>query len=453
MPPKDILPTLYFLQQELLKIQDSDNTVNLLAPRILQSFQALGFNYSFLTTVFLDDPNNVANSLVADFERQEGRFLAVHQVMNLPNFLRQIDGYMKSFATNDLILFHDMNGFLQSTYADSHKLQTLVVFAIKDAQKVIGFVLMATDRMSKDITVDEQNKVRVLCGFLGLGYKMQNTQKSLTDITQQVYKMNAELHQLDRLKDDFVSVASHELRTPMTAIRSYAWMALYRSDMQPSEKLKKYLSRVLISTERLINLVNDMLNISRIESGRIDLTPQGFSMTTLVDDVLSEVETKAKEKNLNIQQLHITVPQVFADPDKVHQILLNLIGNAMKFTPVNGTILISYFTDGVTVETSVKDSGVGIPKEDMSRLFQKFGRLDSSYVAAATSGGTGLGLFICRKLVELMKGKIWAQSEGPGKGTTFIFSLPVATKEMLAEVAKLPPKPKGLTKSLEPVAI
>ena len=265
--------------------------------------------------------------------------------------------------------------------------------------------------------------------------------------------MNAELHELDRLKDDFVSVASHELRTPMTAIRSYAWMALYRSDMQPNEKLKRYLTRVMLSTERLINLVNDMLNISRIESGRIDISPQGFSMNALVDEVLSEVAEKAKEKSLTIQQLHITVPQVFADPDKVHQVLLNLVGNAMKFTPVRGNIIISYFTDGVTVETSVKDSGVGISKEDMSRLFQKFGRLDSSYVAAATSGGTGLGLFICKRLVDLMKGKIWASSEGPGKGTTFTFSLPIATKELLAEAAKNPSKPKGPTKTLEPVAL
>ncbi|MBI3486351.1 hypothetical protein HY025_05445 [Candidatus Daviesbacteria bacterium] len=261
--------------------------------------------------------------------------------------------------------------------------------------------------------------------------------------TKDLQVANKRLEELDKIKDDFVSVASHELRTPMTAVRSYAWMALNRPDVPLSEKLKKYLQRTLISTERLINLVNDMLNISRIESGKIEINPQAFDVETLVDDVLLEVGPKAKEKNLHLVSYKTQIPKVFADPDKVHQVLLNLVGNALKFTPENGGVSISFFTDGQMVDISIKDTGVGISSDDQRRLFQKFGRLDYSYVASATSGGTGLGLFICKSLVSLMKGKIWAESDGINMGSTFSFSLPAATPEVLKQAGKYTTKVDG----------
>lgn len=271
--------------------------------------------------------------------------------------------------------------------------------------------------------------------------------------TADLQKANTRLRDLDQLKDDFVSMASHELRTPMTAIRSYTWMALNRADVPLSEKIKKYLARTLISTERLINLVNDMLNISRIESGRVEIKPAVFDVQTLVADVLMEVAAKAKEKNLNLKIVHAGVPQVFADSDKVHQVLLNLLGNAMKFTPENGAITVSLFSDGNFVETSIKDTGVGILPEDLQRLFKKFGRLDNSYVAAATAGGTGLGLYISKSLINLMGGMIRGSSEGKGKGSVFTFSLPAATAKNMAESAKYTRKVQGEAKPLEPAAI
>jgi signal transduction histidine kinase len=296
-------------------------------------------------------------------------------------------------------------------------------------------------------------RVGLVANLLAIAFRMQDTQVSLTRITQEVYKMNAQLHQLDKLKDDFVSIASHELRTPMTAIRSYVWMAINRSDMQLSERMKRYLQRTLISTERLINLVNDMLNISRIESGRVDIRPQPFSLGTLITDVIFEVDAKAKERGVTVVCPQVQLPNVFADADKVHQVLLNLIGNALKFTPKGGRIDLLTFSDGNYVEVSIKDNGVGISKEDLYKLFTKFGRLDNSYVAAATSGGTGLGLYICKSLVELMGGKIKASSEGIGKGTTFTFSLPIATAQMIKDAEDRRTLPRGEAKGLEPVAI
>lgn len=243
---------------------------------------------------------------------------------------------------------------------------------------------------------------------------------------------NQRLKELDQLKDEFVSVTSHELRTPMTAIRSYAWMALHRSNMPLTKNLEEYIIRILLSTERMIKLVNDMLNVSRIESRRIEINPEPVDLISLCKDIMDEVYySKATDKNIQFLLLEQPIPKVFADPEKLREVLINIVGNALKFSPRGGKITIGFFTDGKVVETYVKDEGSGISKEDLGRLFQKFGRLDSSYVATASSGGSGLGLYISKKLIELMKGRIWAVSEGEGKGATFTLSLPVTTQAVI----------------------
>lgn len=329
-------------------------------------------------------------------------------------------------------------------------IKTSMVYPVYAREKPIGSLIFSMVKDYSEVTEEEKDLLGGFADLVGLAVQNSMLYSSLHKTTKELQDANKKLEELDMLKDDFVSIASHELRTPMTAIRSYAWMALNRPDVTLTERMKKYLSRVLSSTERLINLVNDMLNISRIESGRIDITPEVFDLKLLVEEVFSEVEPKAREKNLNLQIFSDNIPKVFADQDKVHQILLNLIGNALKFTPENGAITVSFFSDGKVVETSVKDNGVGISAEDLQNLFKKFGRLDSSYVAAATSGGTGLGLYITKSLIELMKGKIWVNSEGPGKGSVFTFSLPAATPQVLAQPHVYSFKAQGEAKQLEP---
>ncbi len=338
--------------------------------------------------------------------------------------------------------------------------KTTLVYPIFLKEKPLGVFIASTKKEQSQLTSYELFIINDFVNIVGL--VMQNSQlytslkiatNDLTRVNAEVSRINAQLQQLDKLKDDFVSIASHELRTPMTAIRSYVWMAINRSDIPLSDKLKKYLSRTLISTERLINLVNDMLNISRIESGRIAMKPVPFDLDTLIKDVMYEVEAKAKDRNVSLSVNNSEVPSVFADADKVHQILLNLIGNSLKFTNSGGKIVISFSSDGNFVKISITDSGVGIAGEDLSRLFTKFGRLDNSYVAAATSGGTGLGLYICKNLTELMGGRISATSEGLGRGTTFSFTLPVSTPQLIANASKLNFIPVGEVKTLEPVAL
>lgn len=329
-----------------------------------------------------------------------------------------------------------------------------IVYPVSVEGKVIGTVIFSMLKDYRQVIEEERTLLNSFVDLVGLAIQNSKLYTTLDQTSRQLRVANAKLEELDKLKDDFVSVASHELRTPMTAIRSYAWMALYRSDMPLTEKMKRYLSRTLLSTERLINLVNEMLNISRIESGRVEIKPEVFNIQRLAKDVLDEVSIKAGEKHLTLKIDEVNrMPGVFADMDKVHQILLNLIGNAIKFTPENGLIEVKFAANKTVVGVAVKDSGAGILPDDQKKLFKKFGRLDNSYVTAGTTGGTGLGLYISKSLVDLMGGEIWVTSEGVGKGSTFYFTLPVASMDALAQAEKYHLKPEGEIKGLEPVAI
>lgn len=332
-------------------------------------------------------------------------------------------------------------------------IQTSMVYPVSARGKPIGTLIFSMIKRYQDVTEEEKDLLSGFTDLIGLAVENSMLFTKLKNTTGELQTANQKLKELDQLKDDFVSVASHELRTPMTAIRSYAWMALHRSDIPLSQKLERYLYRTLISTERLINLVNDMLNVSRIEAGKVEITPKSFDIASLVKDVFEEVRMKAMEKRLQLQILDHKAPLVFADPDKVHQILLNLIGNSLKFTYPGGIITVDFFSDGKMMEVSIKDNGAGISKDDLSKLFHKFARLDNSYVSISVSGGTGLGLYISKSLIELMHGRIWATSEGMDKGATFSFSLPLANEENLRNAKTYEIKPEGEAKPLEPVAI
>lgn len=249
---------------------------------------------------------------------------------------------------------------------------------------------------------------------------------------------NQRLRELDKLKDEFVSLASHELRTPMAAIRSYLYLALDQKSGQLNEKQKFYLERSYSSVSRLIKLVNDMLNISRIESGRMGLHIQKVDLNKLVNEVVGEIKPKVEEKQILLDVEQTALPMILADSDKIKEVLINFLGNSLKFVDKNGQIKIRFNLNQDEVTVSIIDNGTGIGKEDLPKLFQKFNLIHSSYVTNKdTSQGTGLGLYISKEIIKMHQGKIWAESEGLGKGSTFSFSLKIYTQENLTKLSKL----------------
>lgn len=426
--------------------------------------QELGFTFAVLALVDYEARliRRVAISLDAQSARELHEMLPVkfHQQVvsfdNIENLFARVVLEKRPLDTNNLydiqlgVLPEEVSQKIQKNW----NLKSIFLYPIIIRGEVRG-ILEYSSTKEKDKVLPIE--LTIMEEFTAEASRaMDNTllYQNLSEASRELADSNERLKELDKLKDDFVSITSHELRTPMTAIRSYVWMALHKSDIPLSQKLARYLYRTLTSTERLINLVNDLLNISRIEAGRIEITPQELDMVTLVQDVLEEIKPKIEERGLKVLLNSTRAPKVLADPSKTRQILLNLLGNALKFTPTSGQIGINFFSDGQMLEIEVKDSGPGISRDDLGRLFQKFGRLDNSYVAMGTSGGSGLGLYISKRLVELMRGRIWAVSEGLGKGASFIFSLPVASGEALLQKEKYTIRPVGgEIKELEPVAI
>lgn len=462
---KESLQALWRLLKILLNNLDFDDVVYKVVNSILHELGYLNLGYRIIVLSLIDHEKGGLRRIALSQTQEAAKAKAVSTIpfeqIVIPlsavnNLCVKVMVDRKPYVTTHWpdLLSPPLTPEAALTNQKSSGIKTSMVFPVYAQNKPMGSLIFSMVKDYTEVTEDEKDLLSGFTDLVGLAVQNSLLYTSLQKTTEKLQEANKKLEQLDKLKDDFVSIASHELRTPMTAIRSYAWMSLYRSDIPLSDKIKRYLSRTLISTERLINLVNDMLNISRIESGRIEIIPKPFDLITLIKDVIFEVGAKAKENNVDLNIKETQIPQVFADMDKLHQILLNIIGNSLKFTPPSGSITISFFSDGEVVEVAVTDTGVGISREDLSRLFTKFGRLDNSYVAAATSGGTGLGLYICKKLIELMGGKIWARSEGEGKGTIFTFSLPVATPSVLRQADKYTKKAEsGEAKMLEPVAI
>ncbi|MBI2090468.1 MAG: PAS domain S-box protein [Deltaproteobacteria bacterium] len=243
------------------------------------------------------------------------------------------------------------------------------------------------------------------------------------DITEKK-RYEKRLKELDKMKSDFVSSVSHELRTPLTAIKGSADNMLDGITGPLNEKQVRYLTRIKSNADRLARLINDLLDLSRIEAGKIDLRPTSLPVVLLTKEVAETLRPVAAEKLISLEvespDAEVTA---WADRDKLTQVLVNLIGNAVKFTPAHGRVSVAVQRDGEEwVKVSVADTGLGIPSEETNRIFDRFYQV--ARADKQKTKGTGLGLAISKALVELHGGKIWVESE-VGRGSSFCFSLPV----------------------------
>lgn len=262
-----------------------------------------------------------------------------------------------------------------------------------------------------------------LVGFIGTEediteHKM--AEEALKHKSEELEQANNKLQELDQMKDDFVSLASHELRTPMTAIEGFADMILEGRYGPVNPELKEPLTYITESTERLIGLVNDMLDVSRIEQDRLTFTLTDVSLKELISEVVATLHPLAVKKGITLGIEDMGNIMVKADLDKLKQILNNLIGNSIKFTD-QGSIVISAM-DGKMVKVFISDTGMGITVEDIPKLFGKFQQISSQQVGKPA--GTGLGLYFSRELVRKMGGELWLEKSKITKGSTFAFSLP-----------------------------
>jgi two-component system sensor histidine kinase VicK len=245
-------------------------------------------------------------------------------------------------------------------------------------------------------------------------------------------------------RSEFISTASHEMRTPVTAIEGYLALALNPKIAKVDDNARKLLEKASVSTKHLGVLFQDLLTSSRAEDGRLQSYPVVIEMGEIAQQVAEAERFHAKEKGLNLRYVVSSDQQqaggkvirplyyVYADPHRIQEVIQNLINNAIKYTP-EGEVIVRLTGDDSLVQLQVQDTGAGIPAEDIPHLFQKFYRVDNTMTR--TIGGTGLGLFICRKIVELYNGKLWAESQ-LGKGSAFFVNLPRLNSTQALEMQK-----------------
>ena len=229
--------------------------------------------------------------------------------------------------------------------------------------------------------------------------------------------------ELAQMKQELVSIATHELRAPIAAIKGYLDMILKGDMGEVKGEIRDTLEEIVKINQQLADLVDDLLNVGRIEQGSMSIKLQTTDLNHIIDQTLQEYLLQAEDKKLHLSADKKTMAKVKADPARVRQVLSNFISNALKYTE-KGSIQIITEEKGQEVICQVKDTGIGISPANQKKLFEKYSRIKNDQTRQIT--GTGLGLWICQRLVEMMAGKVWLESE-EGKGSSFYFSLPRAT--------------------------
>ena len=293
----------------------------------------------------------------------------------------------------------------------------LVLAPLEAKSELLGMVcLLSRDDVAGQTAMPT---VRALCDQVAL--VVRNIQYN-----EELARKNEELTHLDQLKSDFMATMSHELRTPLTSIIGYSDMLLSGMTGELNEKQSAFVDSILKGGEALLNLINDVLDLTKIEAGRLELNREPVDLRAALLGVLPVIKPRAQDKRIRITTfLPTDLPLVWADPGKLNQILLNLITNGVKYTHENGNVSVEARPNGELVEIWVNDTGIGIAGEDLDKVFQRFTQIDSS--ATRSQGGTGLGLAIVKELVELHGGSIRVQSK-LGKGSSFIFTMPITNR-------------------------
>lgn len=241
----------------------------------------------------------------------------------------------------------------------------------------------------------------------------------------QEQQLVVKLKELNQAKSDFLSMVSHELRSPLTSIKGYTALMLAGRAGEINENQKRFLKIVEGQSDHLTILITDLLNLSRIEAGQVRIIKSSLSLKVLATALAEKIKAQFAEKKINfLINIQENLPFVYGDKEKLSQVINNLLVNAIKFTPENGQVILEIIANNQNmIETRVIDTGIGIPEGELEKIFEKFYQVDSS--STRQMGGAGLGLAIVKRIIEMHDGKVWAESAGDNKGSRFCFSLPI----------------------------
>ena len=323
--------------------------------------------------------------------------------------------------TEDIVGSNDEIGKLIGSFNTMRKSFKETKQGLLDAQKNLEIIV---DERTKELKDKKARLRKSEIAIVNIMDDLQRTVDALELSKRKIEQQNIDLKKLDKIKSNFLNVTSHELRTPISAIKGYAQMFLKKILGEINEEQEKALKIVLRNTNRLDNLIQDILDVSRLESGTLKFTPKETDIQRMIDEAVETIQPNAEKARINIS-IHIedNVPELNIDSERIKQVVINIINNALKFSPAETTIDIRVKNqeDGILFE--IQDFGKGIPKDKQRKIFDTFYQVDSGM--DRKFGGAGLGLSICRGIVLSHGGEIWVESNGnPGEGSTFKFTLP-----------------------------
>lgn len=315
------------------------------------------------------------------------------------------------------------------------KYNASLIFPLKTEGEIVGFLILGEKKSGDIYTAQDIRVLEIITAQLALGVQnakaYEKTQKfnlilraEVNRATKELRDVNERLREADKAKDEFISMASHEIRTPIATLEGY--LSILNSQKLKAEAAQEISKRSYESVDRLSTLVKDLLDVSRIDQKRIQISKQPIRLERIIDHVIESFELRARDKGiyLKFKKPEKMLPEINIDADRIEEVLNNLVGNAIKFTDKGG-ITISIDKKGNNAIVAVADTGQGIPKDALPNLFKKFYQAQTaSSVLSNEKGGTGLGLYITKNILEMHGGKIWAESIWR-KGATFYFSLPM----------------------------
>jgi len=309
----------------------------------------------------------------------------------------------------------EIAAYFEAAENELEAINAALIVPLKIEGKLTG-ILLVGEKLSGDIFDDQELEVlAVLANQVAISLENARLYEELSET-------NAELMQASRLKSQFLASMSHELRTPLNSIIGFSKVLLNRFDGELTERQETYIRSVHNSGAHLLQLINGILDFSRIEAGKLEMISEEVDLHELIDECIESSMPLARGKQMKVEKnVPLELPPLSGDRTKIKQILLNLLSNAIKFTG-QGRVLVSVVPEPDAIRVSVADTGIGIREDDLARLFEPFQQLDNPVVRSA--GGTGLGLAISKKFVELHGGRIWAESR-ENQGSTFHFTIPL----------------------------
>jgi len=310
------------------------------------------------------------------------------------------------------------------------KSSLLVAFGDIDSPK--GYIV-ASDTTDRDWSEEEINIFAEAVKIISLRAEKVKAEEKAKNHQIKIEQQNIKLRKLDQLKSDFINVTSHELRTPMASIKGYVQMLSMGSLGEITEEQEKSLEIVLRNINRLDRLIQDILDLSQLESGTMEFVPEEIDLQKMIDEVTETMRSSADIKDIKIgNEVEEQLPHLTIDPERIKQVIINLTNNAIKFSPDGSVINLKVKKEQENVLFEVEDFGRGIPKDKQERVFETFYQVDSGM--KRSFGGAGLGLAISKDIILAHEGKIWVESEGiPRKGSTFRFTLPIKSVKDIEE--------------------